>query len=62
VQAYTFEARRQALLQRDRLPLGKTRIKVRSIAAVIVILLTFSGVVGVLWIGACGPTSCPSAS
>ncbi|MEM7491059.1 MAG: ABC transporter transmembrane domain-containing protein, partial [Pseudomonadota bacterium] len=55
VQAYTFEgdaAGRFADVTEESFRSARTRIRVRAIMTIIVILLTFSGIVGVLWIGA----------
>ncbi|TFL16617.1 ABC transporter transmembrane domain-containing protein [Jannaschia formosa] len=55
VQAYTFEhdaAGRFATVTEESFRSARTRIRVRAIMTVIVILLTFTGIVGVLWIGA----------
>ncbi|WP_298434258.1 ABC transporter transmembrane domain-containing protein [uncultured Jannaschia sp.] len=55
VQAYTFEHeasdRFDDVTEKSFLS-ARTRIRVRAIMTVIVILLTFAGIVGVLWIGA----------
>ena len=55
VQAYTFEddarGRFDDVTERS-FRSARTRIRVRAVMTVIVILVTFSGVVGVLWIGA----------
>lgn len=55
VQAFTHEAETRALFgdmtEKSYLS-AKTRIGVRAIMTVIVIFLTFTGIVGVLWIGA----------
>ena len=55
VQAYTFEdeaAGRFDDVTEESFRSARTRIRVRAVMTVIVILLIFSGVVGVLWIGA----------
>jgi ATP-binding cassette subfamily B protein len=55
VQAYTFEdeaARRFGDVTEKSFGAAKTRITVRAVMTVIVISLTFAGIVGVLWIGA----------
>ncbi len=55
VQAYTFEGEatnRFDDVTEKSFASARTRIRVRAIMTVIVILLTFSGIVGVLWIGA----------
>ncbi|MCK0167492.1 ABC transporter transmembrane domain-containing protein [Jannaschia sp. S6380] len=55
VQAYTFEGeagRRFDDVTEQSFRSARTRIRVRAIMTVIVILLTFTGIVGVLWIGA----------
>ena len=55
VQAYTFEgeaARRFDDVTEESFRSARTRIRVRAAMTAIVILVTFSGVVGVLWIGA----------
>ncbi|MDB2407354.1 ABC transporter transmembrane domain-containing protein [Jannaschia sp.] len=55
VQAYTFEsdaAGRFEDVTEESFRSARTRIRVRAIMTIIVILLTFSGIVGVLWIGA----------
>ncbi len=55
VQAYTFEGdaagRFDEVTERS-FGAARSRIRVRAIMTVIVILLTFTGIVGVLWIGA----------
>ncbi len=55
VQAYTFEdaarGRFDDVTEKSFVS-ARTRIRVRAVMTVIVILVTFSGVVGVLWIGA----------
>ncbi|WGH77826.1 ABC transporter transmembrane domain-containing protein [Jannaschia ovalis] len=55
VQAYTFEgeaSRRFDDVTEKSFRAARTRIRVRAVMTVIVILLTFAGIVGVLWIGA----------
>ncbi|WP_281823774.1 ABC transporter transmembrane domain-containing protein [Jannaschia rubra] len=55
VQAYTYEgeaARRFDDVTEKSFDSARQRIRVRAVMTVIVILLVFSGVVGVLWIGA----------
>ncbi|MEM8825253.1 MAG: ABC transporter transmembrane domain-containing protein [Pseudomonadota bacterium] len=55
VQAYTFEtdaSGRFSDVTEESFRSARTRIRVRAIMTIIVILLTFSGIVGVLWIGA----------
>jgi ATP-binding cassette subfamily B protein len=55
VQAYTFEpeaARRFGDVTERSYGAARTRITVRAVMTVIVISLTFTGIVGVLWIGA----------
>ena len=55
VQAYTFEgeaASRFDAVTEESFRSARTRIRVRAAMTVIVILLIFTGVVGVLWIGA----------
>ncbi len=55
VQAFTHEAETRADFARvteNAFASARTRIGVRAVMTVIVILLVFSGVVGVLWIGA----------
>ncbi len=55
VQAFTHEAATQAAfadVTEKSFGSAKTRIKTRAVMTVIVIFLTFAGIVGVLWIGA----------
>jgi hypothetical protein len=54
VQAFTHEGDTGILCRSDRKSYGsaKTRIGTRALMTVIVIFLTFTGIVGVLWIGA----------
>ena len=55
VQAYTYEgeaARRFDAVTEDSFRAARKRIGVRAVMTVIVISLTFAGIVGVLWIGA----------
>ena len=55
VQAYTFEDEARGRFDdvtEKSFDSARTRIRVRAIMTVIVILVTFSGVVGILWIGA----------
>jgi ATP-binding cassette subfamily B protein len=55
VQAFTYESDasgRFAGVTEESFRSARTRIRVRALMTVIVILLTFSGIVGVLWMGA----------
>jgi ATP-binding cassette subfamily B protein len=55
VQAFTHERQTRAAfagLTENSFLSAKTRIKVRAVMTVIVIFLTFAGIVGVLWVGA----------
>ena len=55
VQAFTHEARTKAAfaeVTEKAYQSARTRIKTRSVLTMIIIFLTFSGIVGVLWIGA----------
>ncbi len=55
VQAFTHESRTRAAfaeVTEKAYQSARTRIKTRSILTMIIIFLTFSGIVGVLWIGA----------
>ena len=55
VQAFTHEARTRAAfaaVTEKAYQSARTRIKTRSVLTMIIIFLTFSGIVGVLWIGA----------
>ena len=55
VQAFTHEARTKAAfaeVTEKAYQSARTRIKTRAVLTVIIIFLTFSGIVGVLWIGA----------
>ena len=55
VQAFTHEARTKAAfaeVTEKAYQSARTRIKTRSLLTMIIIFLTFSGIVGVLWIGA----------
>jgi ATP-binding cassette subfamily B protein len=55
VQAYTFKhdaARRFDDVTEESFASARTRIRVRAVMTMIVISLTFAGIVGVLWIGA----------
>jgi len=55
VQAFTHEAATRgqfAEVTEKSFTSAKTRIKTRAIMTVIVIFLTFAGIVGVLWVGA----------
>lgn len=55
VQAFTHEARTKAAfadVTEKAYQSARTRIKTRAVLTIIIIFLTFSGVVGVLWVGA----------
>ncbi len=55
VQAFTHEAKTRAIfaeVTEKSFQSAKTRIGTRAVMTVIVILLTFTGIVGVLWVGA----------